>query len=124
MFGSLFGGREAAVAPITPLNPSGGRPDGNKAFAGLRVGTQVTLNEAWDCFAGIGVQRGKYNKENVAFLTTRNDTLWDGSAGANWRWNKDWTVRPQLTVSRNQSNIPIYSFDRAEISVLLRRDFR
>ncbi len=124
VFGSLFGGREAAVAGVTPLNPSGGRPDGNKALVGLRVGTQISLSEAWDCFAGIGVQHGKYNKENVAFLTTRNDTLWDGNAGASWHWDKDWTVRPQLVVSRNQSNIAIYSFERTEISVLLRRDFR
>lgn len=124
VFGSLFGGREAAVAAVTPLNPSGGRPDGNKALVGLRVGTQVTLSEAWDCFAGIGVQRGKYNKENLAFLSTRNDTLWDLNAGASWHLDKDWTVRPQLMMSRNQSNIAIYSFDRTDVSVLLRRDFR
>ncbi len=124
VFGSLFGGREAAVAAVTPLNPSGGRPDGNKALAGLRVGTQVTLNEAWDCYAGVGVQHGRYNKENVAFLATRNDTLWDGNAGVSWHWDKEWTVRPQLVMSRNRSNIAIYSFERTEISVSLRRDFR
>ena len=124
VYGSFFGGREAAVAPVSPLNPSGGRPDGNKAMFGLRVGTQITLNEAWDCFAGIGMQRGKYNKENLAFLATRSDTALDWNAGANWHWGRDWTVRTQLTMSRNKSNIPIYSFDRTDISVMLRRDFK
>jgi len=124
VFGSFFGGREVAVAAVSPLNPSGGRPDGNKALVGLRVGSQITLSDAWDCFAGIGVQRGKYNKENLAFLSTRNDTMWDWNAGASWHVDKDWTVRTQLTMTRNQSNIAIYSFDRTDVSVLLRRDFR
>ena len=124
VYGSLYGGREVAVAPISPLNPSGGRPDGNKAMFGLRAGTQISLNETWDCFAGFGAQHGKYNKDNLAFLATRSDTMWDWNAGANWHWDKDWSVRPQVTMSRNKSNIPIYSFDRTDISVTLRRDFR
>ena len=124
VYGSLFGGREVAVAPVSPVNPSGGRPDGDKTMFGLRAGSQITLNETWDFLAGIRVQRGKYNKENLAFLATRSDTAWDLNAGANWHLNKIWTARPQLTVSRNRSNIPIYSYDRTDISVMIRRDFK
>ena len=124
MYGSFFGGIETAVAPVTSTNPNGGRPDGNKTMAGFRVGSQITWNESWDYFAGIGMQAGKYSKENLAFLATRSDTLWDLNAGANWHWDKNWTVRPQLTVSSNNSNIPVYSFDRNDVSVLIRRDFK
>ncbi len=124
VFGSFFGGRESAVAPVTTLNPNGGRPDGNKALFGLRAGGQLTLNEAWDCFGGIGWQRGKYNRQNLAFLITRNDQLWDVSVGANWHVDKAWTFKPQISVSRNSSNIPIYSFSRADVSVALHYDFR
>lgn len=122
-FGSVFGGRENDVAKVTPLNPTGGRPDGNKNMIGLRAGMQTTFNEKWDGFASVGVQKGKYDKENQAFLTMRSDTMLDGGLGVNWRPNKRWTVRPQITLSRNNSNIPVYSFTRADIAVVLRQDF-
>lgn len=122
-FGSVFGGRENDVAKATTLNPSGGRPDGNKNMFGLRAGMQTTFNEKWDGFASVGVQKGSYDKENQAFLTTRSDTMLDGGVGANWHPNKRWTVRPQLTLSRNNSNIPVYSFTRADFAVVLRQDF-
>lgn len=124
VFGSLFAGRETAVAPVTSLNPSGGRPDGDKTLLGLRVGTQINQDEMVDYFASMGFQRGNYSKDNLAFLAKRTDTLWDLNAGANLHLDKDWTLRPQLVMSRNKSNIPIYSFNRLDVSVLLRWDFK
>lgn len=124
VYGSFFGGREEAVAPVTPTNPNGGRPDGNKTMLGVRVGSQITRDETWDYFAAVGMQTGKYDKENLAFMAKRNDTSWDLNTGVNWHWDRNWTVRPQLTVSSNNSNIPVYSFDRADVSVVIRRDFK
>ena len=115
LLGSLFTGYE---------NDVGGRPDGNNNLIGLRIGGQVVLNEQWDSFASLGLQRGRYDKQNVAFLTTRNDRQEDLSAGANWHFDKLWTVRPQVMLLRNNSNIAIYSYNRTVVSVALRRDFR
>lgn len=123
VYGSIFGGREAEVAPKTLLNPSGGRPDGNKAMSGMRVGAQFAMNETLDCFLGVGVQRGQYDKENQTFLAQRSDTSSDMSAGLIWHVNKKWSVRPQIALSRNQSNIPIYSYDRSDASVMMRHEF-
>lgn len=123
VFGSVFGGRENGVAPVTSLNPSGGRPDGNKNMLGLRVGAQTTFNEAWEGFASVGFQNGDYDKENQAFLNKRSDTLLDGGVGLNWHLAKGWILRPQISWSRNKSNIPVYSYTRADIAVALRQDF-
>lgn len=123
LYGSAFGGRETGVAPVSALNPSGGRPDGDKGLLGLRIGAQVTLSDKWEGFSSVGAQRGSYNKENLAFLTTRRDTTLDWSVGLSWRPVKDWSVRPQLSLSRNNSNISIYSYDRTDISVAVRWNY-
>jgi tetratricopeptide (TPR) repeat protein len=123
IFGSLFGSNENATAPVTLSNPAGGRPDGNKLTTGVRIGSQTSVNENWDYFNGIGFQKVKYEKQNAAFMTKRNDSTWDFNAGATWHDSKNWSVRPQITYSRTNSNITIYSFDRTDFSVMVRRDF-
>jgi hypothetical protein len=84
----------------------------------------MPLGERWDVFASLGAQMGKYDKTNASFLSMREDRLDDISIGANWQWKKQWTVRPQLAWSRNDSNIAIYSFSRVDASVTVRRDFK
>lgn len=122
-FASYFAGEENDVAPVTATNPSGGRADGNKRFDGVRIGGQTMLNESFDLFASIGLQEGKYDKINAAFLTKRSDRLKDLALGLNWRPAKLWTIRPQLTMFRNASNISIYDYKRTDVSLTVRRDF-
>ena len=117
LFGSLYYGTENDVA-------AGGRVDGAKRFSGLRVGGQSAFNETTELFASAGGQAGDYSVVNTAFLRQRSDRQYDLTLGANWHWDKLWTVRPQLTYSRNDSNIVIYGYDRTDISLTLRRDFK
>ena len=123
LFGSMFVGHEKSVAPVTAINPTGGRADGNKDMTGLRLGTQVMLNDKWDYFESVGFQWARYDKDNAAFLVTRDDRQMDVTLGLNWHFDKLWTVRPQLALSRNDSNIEIYRYHRADVSVAVRRDF-
>lgn len=123
-FASYFQGNENDVAPITVANPTGGRADGNKQFDGLRIGGQAMLSETLDVFASAGLQQGRYDKTNAAFLTMRSDRLEDIALGLNWHPEKLWTIRPQLAMSRNASNIVIYSYDRIDVSLTVRRDFK
>jgi hypothetical protein len=119
VFASLFTGNEKA-----PL-----RADGGKDFTGLRFGGQVQINDRSELFAGVGAQTSKYDVANASFSTPtdsviRDDRQYDGNIGINWHYDKVWTVRPQISYIRNNSNIVIYQFDRTDISVTLRRDFR
>jgi len=130
MFGSAHFGTEKDVSPVITgpligtINPSGGRNDGARTFNGLRVGGQTALRENIALFAGAGAQAGNYNKENYLFLRKRKDRLYDLNLGVNWRWDKLWTLRPQLSYTKNFSNISIYSYDRMDVSLNVRRDFR
>jgi tetratricopeptide (TPR) repeat protein len=114
LFGSINLGNEHAVYD---------RADGDKSGFGLRVGGQTSIYEAIDAYANVGYQIGRYNKENVAFQATRNDKQFDFTIGGNWHWNKLWTMRPQISYSKNNSNIQIYGFDRIDASITVRRDF-
>jgi hypothetical protein len=99
------------------------RADGDKTGFGLRAGGQTAIYEKIDAYANVGYQTGRYNKENSAFLDTRNDKLVDVTLGGNWHFEKLWTMRPQISYSRNNSNIQIYAFDRIDASITVRRDF-
>ena len=123
LLASLYGGYERSVAPVTALNPTGGRADGNKRFNGVRLGGQGYINDNWDFFVGAGYQAGRYDKQNASFLEIRRDPQTDFSAGVNWRFARQWSLRPQVTFVRNDSNIAIYSFRRVDASINLRRDF-
>jgi outer membrane protein len=125
LFGSLYFGTDQDVSTIiTPATPSGGSTDGAKRFSGLHVGGQTSISEKTTLFANAGGQVGDYSKVNPFFLTQRNDRLYDLTVGVNWNWGKLWTLRPQLIYTKNDSNIVIYSFNRTDVSLNIRRDFR
>ena len=89
----------------------------------------MQLNAKTELFAGIGTQASKYDLANAAFSTAtesriRDDKQFDASIGINWHYDKAWTVRPQVSYMRNNSNIPLYEFDRTDVSVSIRRDFK
>ncbi|WP_435628315.1 surface lipoprotein assembly modifier [Candidatus Ferrigenium straubiae] len=125
LFGSIYAGKELDVAPvISPGLPDGGRTDGKKRFEGLRIGGQATFYEQLDGIASLGWQSAHYGKLNNLIMANRSEQLYDLTVAANWRLDKLWSVRPQVIFSRKNSNISLYSFDRADVSLTIRRDFR
>lgn len=122
---SVHYGTEKDVSPIiTVASPGGGRNDGGKRYSGFRVGSQTALGERTTLFASAGLQTGDYSKANYYFLRQRHDRLYDLRLGAEWHWDTLWTLRPQLTYVRNDSNITIYGYDRMAVSLTVRREFR
>lgn len=132
MSGSVHYGAEKDVAPIITvsgyanpvINPSGGRNDGAKRFRGIRAGGQTAIGRKTILFANAGMQVGDYSKINYLFLRYRHDRFYDLKLGADWHWEKLWSLHPQLNFFRNDSNIPIYAYDRMDVSLTVRRDFR
>lgn len=124
LFGSIFAGQEKDVAPvISPGLPSGGRVDGRKDFVGVRLGVQTALSPAWDATASVGWQSAKFSNINNLIMDYRSETQTDLSLGLAWHLSKVWTLKPQVSFTRKDSNIALYSFDRTDVSITLRRDF-
>ena len=123
IFANVLTGYERSVAPVTDTNPTGGRADGNKRFDGVRIGAVGYINDNWDFFIGAGYQSGRYDKQNASFLETRRDRQSDFGAGVNWRFARQWSLRPQATYVKNDSNIAIYAFSRLDASINLRWEY-
>src|SRR6267143_1708302 len=104
-------------------NATNGRADGDKPFWGARLTAQTALSESVGAFFLGGVQRGKYSDVNVLFDSKRVDSLYDVTAGMTWSFARNWSLRPQVVYYKNKSNLPLFEYDRTDVSVNLRRDF-
>lgn len=119
LFSSVFATRETAITPLT--NGS----DYSKHIRGVRLAGQLALVDKLDTFASLGYQWRNDDMESARLTgVTGKDQLADASLGLNWQPWKDWTVRPQISYSSNRSNILLYEYDRTDISVAVRKDFR
>jgi tetratricopeptide (TPR) repeat protein len=114
-FGNLFAGDDGATDQ---------RIDGSRRLYGVRVGMQRELRSNADWYATLGLQHSKYLQENPIFALTRKDWQYDVALGVNWRLNDVWSLRPQLTYTRNDATTPINDYDRSVLVVTLRRDWR
>ncbi len=115
VYGSLYAGGEAAPH---------GRADGARALGGFRSGVVARLGDEVEGFVHLGLQWGGYSQNNAAFLTRRNDALTDVSLGLNLALGDRWTLRPQLLWVNSMSNIVIDGYERWDLSLTLRREFR
>ena len=99
-----------------------GRVDGDRPFVGLRVSLQRSFAGRVGAFLQAGAQSGEYKLVNEAFDAKRDETLYDVSAGASWIFAKGWSLRPQVQYMKNKSNLPLFEYDRTDVSLNLRWD--
>ena len=101
----------------------GGRLDGDSTIYGLNLTGQASLTDSLGFFAVGGVQRGDYDNRNPLFLRTRTDTFYSVTSGFTWTFYKRFSLRPQVSWSKNDSNIPLNEFDRLDVSLNMRASF-
>lgn len=126
-FGWLHGAADGrGAAGITLLggieNEFNGRVDGDKPFVGFRVTLQRALTNFVGGFLLAGAQYGEYSEVNPLFGAIREDTLYDVTLGVSWAIAKGWSVRPQVMYMKNRSNLPLFEFNRTDVSLNLRLD--
>jgi len=56
-------------------------------------------------------------------LRKRKDDQYDITLGVNYVPARYWTVKPQISLIKNDSNIELNGFERATMSINIRRDF-
>jgi len=115
LFGSLFRGVDVATDA---------RSDGDRRLNGARIGAQRALRHDADWFASLSYQKSSYETRNTVFGALREDHQYDATIGVNWQATPGWLVRPQLSYTRNDSNLAINDYDRVELSVTVRREWR
>lgn len=117
VFASIYGGDENTVTDTT-------RIDGDQKFWGVKLGGQKSLVENLEAVGSVGFKEGGYQSRNLLILDYRRDYQYDLTLGLNWRPLQNWTVRPQLSYTHNDSNSGLNDYDRTDASVTVRRDFK
>jgi len=126
--------RRALGGPNSPLltlsgyygrdDEQGNDPAVGREIVGGRIGYSRQLDIGARLFTSLAYQESRYGGENLFFLTTREDRRTDFAAGLTFLVAKDLTVTPQYLYTRNKSNIPVVDFERHQLYVTVRRDFR
>jgi len=104
-------------------NPGGGRTDGARRLAGIRIGGQAAGARAKLYFSG-GEQFSRFDNVNPAILSERADRFEDMTLGAESYLDRLWSVRAQITRFINISNVEAYDYDRTDYSLTIRRNFQ
>jgi len=90
---------------------------------GLRLGARGNVSEKTVLFSALSVERRIYEKEDPSFLVVRKDTQYGLVLGASYALAKDWTLTPQASLTRNQSNTELNQYHREMASLAIRREF-
>ena len=89
---------------------------------GVRVGGQMTLEPKLVVYANAAFENRDYNGQSPFFLKKREDDQFEFATGARIFPGYNWTIRPQFSYIKNNSNIVLNEFDRFVLSVSFRHD--
>ena len=92
-------------------------------LTGLRAGFQMPLSAQWSLFGTASFERRRYGGADPLFLIARRDSQTDLTIGASWKLNDAWTIKPQIAINKNNSNIVINDSSKTTVSVVARYDF-
>lgn len=125
--------RKAFIGQFQPLltaNASFGdehnvrnRPDLGRYIYGARVALAVTPAPKWSVSVGATYQLSKYSGPDPLLLTTRKDDYYGLDAVASYAFSRNLSVRAEVVLTDNKSNIQLYEYNRNLYAVKLRYDF-
>jgi tetratricopeptide (TPR) repeat protein len=128
------GYRRAFVLPWQPLfsvslgygeeHNQRNRPDLGRNFTGVNLGLNLSPTPKWGLNLGYTYQDSHYDGRDFITQTTRDDSYQMLGASATYLVNKSVSVRGDLAVADNSSNLALYSYRRNMASVNVRYEFR
>jgi hypothetical protein len=90
---------------------------------GFRLGARADLSAKATMFGGVSYEYRSYSEVDPSFLVKRKDDQYGLMFGATYAFAKDWTVTPQLSLTRNHSNTELNEYHREVVSLAIRREF-
>jgi hypothetical protein len=73
---------------------------------------------------GLNASNSAFDQPDPTFLVTRKDRYLSADATLSYQYDRNWSVRGELLISDNRSNLALYKFDRDILSLKLRYDFK
>ena len=115
VFASIYGGREDARDSSVDFL--------DQDIFGLRAGGQLSFSPLWHLNATASYERRDNDENDPFFLTKRKDDQYDVLVGLRYLPAPSWSIRPQFSYTKNESNIDLNSYERKVISVNVRKEF-
>lgn len=115
LYGSVYGGKESEL--------DGNVPHLGHTPWGVRFGGQLKPSSTLSLFANASYEHRRYGGDDPLFLVRRADRQFDLRLGLTYEPYRFWSVSPQVSYTRNDSNVAINDYSRTVVSVSVRRDF-
>jgi hypothetical protein len=125
--------RKAFIAPYQPLltasvnlsneHNTRNRPDLGRDMYGGRVALALTPAPKWSAAVGVAYQHSKYSAVDPLLATLRKDDYYALDATIGYAFTRQLSVRGEVILSDNKSNLQLYEYDRNVYAVKLRYDF-
>jgi hypothetical protein len=109
---TALGGFDFAVEDGSPFD---------RDFVGARLSAGSALTESISLTANVGWLHSKYG--GTFFGDNRTDHRFDGTLALEWRPLQNWSLRPELSYTKNASDVDLYDYNRFVGSFTIRRDF-
>ena len=128
------GYRRAFIArwqPVLSINATVGResnrkqrPDLSRDMLGLRLGVSMTPAARWGVSAGVSWQGSDYVSVDPTLLLARADRYLAADATVSYAITRALSLRAEVQLTDNASNIALYKYDRTFAVLKLRYDFK
>ncbi|HEX4858883.1 MAG TPA: tetratricopeptide repeat protein [Usitatibacteraceae bacterium] len=105
-------------------NQSGTHEELSRDLSGGRLGFNLVPAPGWTVAASLNGLKSRYRADDPLLQVARRDTYWVLDAALVRELSPEWSLRGEVQVSRNSSNIPLYPFKRRIAQLKLRYDFR
>lgn len=100
------------------------RPDLGRDIAGLRLVLAVAPMPGWTATLGASYQDSHYAEVDTLLATRRHDGYYATDFGIGHALDRNLSVRAEVLLSENRSNIALYRYRRDVVAVKLRYDFK
>ena len=93
------------------------RPQFGHDLYGARIGGSFGIMPKLRAFTSVSMEQRDYHGPDPIFRRTRDDTQYILSAGAEYTLCENWLLRPNVTYTTNNSNVPINDYDRVVVGI-------
>lgn len=101
-----------------------GRADLGRDIYGGRIALAVTPAPQWALSMGGTYQKSRYQGQDSLLLTTRKDNYYAVDAVASYAYTRNLSLRAELLLSKNDSDLALFEFRRDTLVFKVRYDFK
>lgn len=94
-----------------------------REYFGLRAGLRFKTSARLLWSGVLTYQKSEHGGENTLFARIREDDYVNVIIGADYLVNDGWSLRPEITYSKNDSNLEVNNYDRLRALITARKEF-